>query len=102
MRKVTGLSQEFVAQNLNMDASNYNRIEKGKISLGIDKLEQLAKIFQVDVCELVGCDGQRSLTSIEREMLEYKHRVDILTLENNHLKALLDEKEKMIQLLQNK
>lgn len=48
-RKQKGLSQQYLAEHLCMDVSNYNKREKGKAKITSNEWEKLAKILEVSV-----------------------------------------------------
>jgi transcriptional regulator with XRE-family HTH domain len=49
-RQQQGLSQEYVACQLGISQSTYNRLENGTFKLTVDMLLQLAALFKVDIC----------------------------------------------------
>lgn len=44
-----GYSQEYVASKLGMNQSNYGKLEKGNTQLTIERLEQIAKVLEVNM-----------------------------------------------------
>lgn len=52
VRKEQGISQESVAYDLGIDYSTYGKIERGQISLTVDRMEKIAKILNVKVSEI--------------------------------------------------
>jgi transcriptional regulator with XRE-family HTH domain len=52
IRKDKGLSQESVAYDLGIDYSTYGKIERGKIGLSVERLDQIARILNVTVQHL--------------------------------------------------
>lgn len=53
LRAVKNYNQEYVASKLGCDYSSYGKIENGKSNLSLNRLFQLADIFDVDVKELL-------------------------------------------------
>jgi transcriptional regulator with XRE-family HTH domain len=53
-RLLSGLSQEKVADELNLERVSYQKYENGKTDITITRLYELAKIFDVSVIELLG------------------------------------------------
>lgn len=49
LRKAKGLSQIDVAEAIGIDASVYSRIETGHVMTSHDKLQNLAKLYQVPI-----------------------------------------------------
>lgn len=52
-RENHNLTQEEMAERLNMTASGYAKIERGMTQLKFDKLEKIAQIFNMDIVELL-------------------------------------------------
>ena len=53
IRKSKGYSQEYVADYIGIDTTNYGRIERGQTSITFDRLEQLAKLYGLSIVEFV-------------------------------------------------
>ena len=53
MREINQWSQEEMAEKLAMSANGYVKIERGQSSLSIDKLKQIAQIFNIDMVDLL-------------------------------------------------
>ena len=56
IRESNNLSQEEMADKLNMSVNGYSKIERGKTKTYIPKLEQIAKVFDVHLFELMADD----------------------------------------------
>lgn len=52
LRKLNGLSQEELSLNLDLDGSYIGKVENGKLNITIDKIDSIAKFFEVEVFEL--------------------------------------------------
>lgn len=52
-RKLTGLTQQEVAEKLNLNRTTYTKYETGASEPSIEVLKQLADIFEVDVATLL-------------------------------------------------
>ena len=46
-------SQEEMAQKLNMSKNGYAKIERGETSASLGRLEQVAAVFGIGLCELL-------------------------------------------------
>jgi transcriptional regulator with XRE-family HTH domain len=57
LREAKHWSQEDMAEKLNMSISGYSKIERGVTKSHVLKMEQIAKIFEVDLFELIPLDG---------------------------------------------
>ena len=58
LRESNSWSQEQMAEKLNMSLNGYAKIERGETKLRLDKLEQIAQIFNLDIVELLSSDQQ--------------------------------------------
>jgi transcriptional regulator with XRE-family HTH domain len=88
IRKRKGYSQENMAYDMGIDITTYGKIERGKISLTVNRLEQIAKVLKVKVSDLYP-----SLISNE-SMFEGKFkivRVDSLDKNLEDLQALKNQ-----------
>lgn len=54
LRRSKGWSQEQVAERLSMSASAYGSIERGETDVSFSRLQQIAKIFEIDLSSLLG------------------------------------------------
>lgn len=53
MREINQWSQEEMAEKLEMSANGYAKIERGQSSINLDKLKQIAEIFNIDIIDLL-------------------------------------------------
>lgn len=65
VRESKAWSQEQMAEKLNMSLNGYAKIERGETKLYLDKLEQIAQVFDIDVVELMQSDGKNICFQIE-------------------------------------
>ncbi|MEI6747471.1 MAG: helix-turn-helix transcriptional regulator [Methylococcaceae bacterium] len=63
MRESKNLSQEEMAEKLNMSVNGYSKIERGETNSHIPKLEQIAKVFDIHLFELMANDRNVYLIS---------------------------------------
>lgn len=64
-REAKDWSQEQMAEKLNMSLNGYAKIERGESKIYLDKLEQIAQVFDIDVIELMQSDGKNICFQIE-------------------------------------
>lgn len=119
LREAQELSQENVAEQLNMSVSGYAKIERGITKLNFDKLQKIAQVLNVDIVELITADNKDIImandnitgdsvihsnyygdTALELEKLHLNlaHYKELLTQKDNEITAL----KQVIDLLQNK
>ena len=53
MREINQWSQEEMAEKLAMSANGYAKIERGQTNINIEKLKQIAQIFNIDMVDLI-------------------------------------------------
>ena len=61
LREINGWSQEVMAERLNMSKNGYARIERGESKLNMERLEQIAEIFSIDVIDLISQEYERAI-----------------------------------------
>lgn len=57
-REFKGLSQEAMADELNMSCSGYAKIERGATKLHFDKLQKIAQVLNIDVIDLISFNSK--------------------------------------------
>jgi transcriptional regulator with XRE-family HTH domain len=62
-RQVRNITQEGMSELLNMSTSNYAKIERGEIDMTIKRLQEIAKVFGVEVAEFVADKNYQSFTT---------------------------------------
>lgn len=53
IRETKGLTQEDVADALNLSASGYSKIERGETRLNLERLQQIADVLEVNIFDLI-------------------------------------------------
>ena len=117
IREAKDWSQEQMAEKLNMSLNGYAKIERGESKIYLDKLEQIAQVFDIDVVELMQSDGKNICFQIESPLgsiyqgggeTQLLIEVERLTLALSHanekeelLRKLLEQKDGEIQSLRN-
>lgn len=119
MRESRQLTQEDMANWLNLSVNGYAKIERGETRLSVPRLEQIAEIFETDVVELIQPetgnwsyhmgDNNRDIsfyvtsahdlaTEVEKLRLTLRHKDELLAKQNEELQTL---KEVIMLLKQN-
>ena len=65
IREAKDWSQEQMAEKLDMSLNGYAKIERGESKIYLDKLEQIAQVFDIEVFELMQSDGRNICFQIE-------------------------------------
>jgi transcriptional regulator with XRE-family HTH domain len=58
LRDIKGFSQEYMAEHLGISVTAYSNLERGESSPSWDRLEQIAKILDIDLLKMVTFDGK--------------------------------------------
>ena len=100
-RDLKGFSQEYMAEQMNLTQSAYAKIENTETKLTIDRLNEISKILEVDIANLL---EQKNSNIFKNNKIENIFTyVENLTLENKELlQELLNTKNKLIKVLENK
>jgi transcriptional regulator with XRE-family HTH domain len=64
LREVHNYTQEYVADALEISQNTYSLIEKGETKLTIDRLDRLAKLYRMDVVDLIRLNEQTFIHTI--------------------------------------
>lgn len=107
MRELRQLSQEDMAEKMNMSPSGYAKIERGETRLQYDKLVQIAQIFNVSLSDLVDNDKgviffmneNGNNTSANYYSGDHSIMFEIEKLQLIHKDELLEQKEKELETL---
>lgn len=116
IREQQHMTQEEMAEKLNLSASGYSKIERGETKLHYEKLQQVANIFQMNLTDLIGLNERNiallitesgnnnnaqyasgGATDIELEKLKLTvaHQAEIIEQKNAEITAL----KRIIELL---
>jgi transcriptional regulator with XRE-family HTH domain len=60
LRQLKNWSQEEMASKLEMSVNGYAKIERGETDVPVSRLEQIAKVFEVELAELLSF-GEKSV-----------------------------------------
>lgn len=100
LREMQNWTQEEMAEKMQMSASGYAKLERGDNNLNIERLEQIAQIFNIDIADLtskergmvfvVGCDYGNN------NSISHYGTTDSLIQELETLKLVLTHKDEII------
>lgn len=98
LREVNQWTQEDMAEKLDMSPNGYAKIERGQSNINLDKLQQIANIFEINIVDLFTKNDKSFFFSIGDNTSNHNYvGVDErLVLENEKYKALLLAKEELI------
>ena len=81
-REIKQWSQEEMAEKMKMSPSGYAKIERGETRLRLEKLQQIAQIFNIDVWELIDTEDKQINFSMNES--DYAQSTGISLYQNNY------------------
>lgn len=95
-RANTGLSQDYVANKLNISTSAYSNIETNKTELTVSRLIKLAEIFEVSVYEIIDVDHKPNSYSTPEGSANnvYENEINALKLQMLEIKSTIEVMQK--------
>lgn len=94
-------SQEQVAEKMGISPNSYGKLERGETKLTLDKLEQIANIFDMDVVELINSSNDKN---ISYQVNHYSSAINAVNIGADiaELKEAMVEKEKLQLIISHK
>jgi len=118
IRKLRNFTQETVAEKLGISTYSYAKIERGETDVKYSRLQQIAKIMEIELEDLFSMDDKKVFnligdnnTSIEQVGIKYEQEktqliieqqqkeIDYLKLLNNQLTQQINDLREMINML---
>ncbi|UOP04512.1 helix-turn-helix domain-containing protein [Conchiformibius kuhniae] len=99
LRKLNNWSQEQMAEKMQMTKSGYAKIERGQSKINMERLEQIAAIFDIDVLELMtrgNNGGSFYLLSENSHQSNYYGNSESLVSEIEKLKLIIQHQQEML------
>lgn len=106
LRAQKHLTQEQMAEKIGMSKNGYGKIERGETQLKIEKLEQIANIFNVEMNDLLKEKSDVNLllgdnySNFQNNYYNQNQEIEKLQLIIEHQQELLAQKDKQIELLE--
>lgn len=114
IRDFRQLSQQDMAERLDMSVSAYGKIERGETSIIHSKLSKIAEILEVDILDLLknnyynsihGSQNNASAIGIIQHQNNYHsdsellHKIELLESRLRHQQDIIESKDREIELL---
>lgn len=100
MREINQWSQEEMAQKLHMSVNGYAKIERGETKLTLNKLEQIAQVFDLDVFEFMQSTNKNIYFLMNNDSADnntvYCGSDENMMKENEKLKLSLKHKDELL------
>ena len=104
IRELKGLSQENVAEELGMSATGYGKIERNEVSVNIDRLMEISKVFGVEIEQIIGFDDTIAFNNfnnkVEWQVAHYSMPVEMKKLYDDKVTLLEDKIEYLMKELE--
>jgi len=103
IRQLKGWSQEETAERLSIAASTYGSIERGETDVNLSRLQQIAKIFEMDLLNLVAWDKGTTFNFIGTDnttVIGTDNTTDFCR--NWHVNSSFHEREQLLHELEKK
>lgn len=101
LREEHHLSQEQLAEKMGISSNSYGKLERGETKLTLEKLEQIANIFDMDIVELINNEDRISYSvthygsGTNAFNVEYSERE--LLAENEKLSLIITHKDELLK-----
>ena len=59
LRELKNFTQEYMAQSLNLSPNGYGRIERDEVDVTLGRLEEIAKILEIDIFQILTFDEKQ-------------------------------------------
>jgi transcriptional regulator with XRE-family HTH domain len=110
LRTSKNWTQEKMADMLSMSTNGYANIERGETEITIQKIEQIAKLFEMNYLDLINMgekqgfyfNGNNSTNYQIQADKDLAHALDKSRQENSFLKEKIKDLEEIIVLLKEK
>lgn len=77
LREINNYTQEYVANTLGISQNTYSLLEKGETKLTIERLEQLANLYNLDLIDMIRNSDQTFVHSISNSAGLFSDHVTI-------------------------
>lgn len=85
IRKNSGISLEYMAEQLNISTAAYHKIERSETKLTLDRLIEISKALEVSIAELLGIRVEKYFTQeVGEKGVGHQYNGDIKALYNEN------------------
>lgn len=99
MREMNQFTQEEMAEKLGMSVNGYSKLERGISKISLEKLEQIANIFNINVSELYSAKEKGFFCLFSENSQNnstYYANTDAVTVENEKLKLVIEHQKELL------
>lgn len=102
IRELRNFTQEYMADRLEMTQAGYSKIERGQTDLSMSKLDEIAKILEVRVEDIITFDQQKFFNSFNNVEGSNNGSVVIINSMAQDIKKLYEDKIQLLEKLMQK
>ena len=105
IRELKNLTQDSVAVKLDLSTRAYSKIETGETQLTINRLNEIAAIFEIDPMEILGFDDKQVFNNYKQDGYIGINHINLpekLVLQYEETIQALKEQIQLLKLLQDK
>jgi transcriptional regulator with XRE-family HTH domain len=102
IRELRNFTQEYMADRLEMTQAGYSKIERGQTDLSMSKLDEIAKVLEVRVEDILLFDQQKFFNSFNNVEGSNNGSVVIINGISQEIKALYEDKIRLLEKLMEK
>lgn len=100
LRELKNWSQEDMAEQMQMSKNGYSKLERGESRLSLDRLEQVAAVFKMDVLELMTVNDKGLVYQVNENSnhnsASYFDSEQAVAAENEKLRLMLQHRDEML------
>lgn len=103
IRELRNFTQDYMANRLEMTQAGYSKIERGQTDLSMSKLDEIAKVLEVPVEDIITFDQQKFFNSFNNSNIEGSNNGSVVNINGmtQDIKKLYEDKilllEKLVQ-----
>ena len=99
-REIKGFSQEYMANQLDINQASYAKIENNSTKLTVERLFAISKLLETEITDLLDLKNQTIYNVYDNEFGVGKQNVENLYQENKEVyEKLIQSKDEQIALL---
>jgi transcriptional regulator with XRE-family HTH domain len=102
LREFRNLTQEHLAKTLDMTQAGYSRIERDEVDLNLNRLEQIAKVLNVSIEDILGFDANKlsfNTTANDQSIVYQNQAQGLADRERQHYESRITDLQKEIDYL---
>ena len=100
VRQAKGLTQEEVAEKLDMSVNGYGDIERGETDVNLSRLEQLADLFEMTLVQLFGLDEKNIFTNNGTQQHSQNNNCTVNSCPADYVQLKIDFEKQTVLVLQ--